>query len=272
MNIKRICTYISFFTASIISSCAFGSSAMATTVDDVAAVARSYGYSEDDISQGYNAYYANPEKYPSEVLDQAIAYLHASGSQIIDTAPQQPGSPVTTETTAETPTESQQDASADTEQQPVSDLTLTASDGSTFTRISREKFIAMSYDDKMAYVHSFTTEQQQAIIDDLSPEEYRAIIKQSPAEQKLKVVEKLSEAAGQMGLNITVDEITDDSLTVAMRNDKGELLNVSTAGVAVDDTGYDRRGLLAASAAFIGIGITLAFMLIRRMKKNETEN
>ncbi|WP_455530662.1 hypothetical protein [Ruminococcus sp.] len=272
MNIKRICTYISFFTASIISSCAFGSSAMATTVDDVAAVARSYGYSEDDISQGYNAYYANTEKYPSEILDQAIAYLHASGSQIIDTAPQQPGSPVTTETTAETPTESQQDASADTEQQPVSDLTLTASDGSTFTRISREKFIAMSYDDKMAYVHSFTTEQQQAIIDDLSPEEYRAIIKQSPAEQKLKVVEKLSEAAGQMGLNITVDEITDDSLTVAMRNDKGELLNVSTAGVAVDDTGYDRRGLLAASAAFIGIGITSAFMLIRRMKKNETEN
>lgn len=272
MNIKRIYAYISFFTASIISSYAVGISAMATTVDDVAAVARSYGYSEDDISQGYNAYYANPEKYPSEVLDQAIAYLHASGSQIIDTAPQQPSTPVTTETTAVAPTESQQDVSTDTEQQPVGGITLTASDGSTFTRISREEFINMSYDDKMAYVHSFTTEQQQAIINDLSPEEYRTLIKQSPAEQKLKIVEKLSEAAGEMGINITVDEITDDSLTVAMRNDEGELLNISTAGVAVDDTGYDRRGLLAASAAFIGIGITSAFILMRRMKKNETEN
>ena len=277
MHIKKICAYISFFTASIISSYAFCLSASATTVDDVAAVARSYGYSEDDISAGYNAYYANPDKYPSEVLDQAIAYLHASGSQIIDTAPQQTIDPVTTATTAETPTEAQQDTPTDTEQQqqqqqPAGGITLTASDGSTFTRISREEFISMSYDDKMAYVHSFTPEQQQAIIDDLSPEEYRVLMKQSPAEQKLKVVEKLSEAAGEMGINITVDELTDDSLTVAMRNDKGELLNISTAGVAVDDTGYDRRGLLAASAAFIGIGITSAFILMRRMKKNETEN
>ena len=272
MHIKKICAYISFITASIISSYAFSLSASATTVDDVAAVARAYGYSEDDISTGYNAYYANPEKYPSEVLDQAIAYLHASGNQIIATAPKQTNDPVTTTTAAETPTEAQQDAPTDTEQQTVGGITLTASDGSVFTRISREEFISMSYDDKMAYVHSFTPEQQQAIIDDLSPEEYRVLIKQSPAEQKLKVVEKLSEAAGEMGINITVDEITDDSLTVAMRNDKGELLNISTAGVAVDDTGYDRRGLLAASAAFIGIGITSALLLMRRMKKNETEN
>ena len=152
MNIKKICAYITFFTASIISSYAFGLSATATTVDDVAAVARAYGYSEDDISSGYNAYYANPEKYPSEVLDQAIAYLHASGSQIIDTAPQQVNDPVTTETTAETPTESQQDASTETEQQAVGGITLTASDGSTFTRISREEFIKMSYDEKMSYL------------------------------------------------------------------------------------------------------------------------
>lgn len=264
MHIKKLATYISFFATAIISSYNFGITANATTVDDVAAVARSYGYSEDDINTGYNAYYANPEKYPSEVLDQAIAYLHASGNQIIATAPQQTNDPVTTTTAAETPT--------DTEQPTAGGITLTAPDGSVFTRISREEFINMSYDDKMTYVHSFTPEQQQAIIDDLSPEEYRALIKQSPAEQKLKVVEKLSEAAGEMGINITVDELTDDSLTVAMRNDEGELLNVSTAGVSVEDTGYDRRGLIAAAAAFTGIGIASAYLITHRMKKNEMEN
>ena len=105
-----------------------------------------------------------------------------------------------------------------------------------------------------------------------SPEEYKSLIKQSPADQKIQIVGKLSEAAEEMGLNVTVDEITDNSLTVAMRNEKGELLNVSTAGATVEDTGYDRRGLLAASAAFISIGTAAAYLLIRRMKRNGSEN
>ena len=64
--------------------------AYATTADDVAAVARSYGYSEEDIQAGYNEYYSHPEGYPSERLDKAISKLHEAGSQIITTGPQVP--------------------------------------------------------------------------------------------------------------------------------------------------------------------------------------
>ena len=67
----------------------------AATVDDVAAVARSYGYSEEDIQAGYNAYYENPDKYTPDILDQVIAYLHAAGNQIIATAPQEEAAPET---------------------------------------------------------------------------------------------------------------------------------------------------------------------------------
>jgi hypothetical protein len=129
----------------------------------------------------------------------------------------------------------------------------------------------MSYDEKMAYVRSFPEAQQQAIIDNLTPEEYRSLMKQSPSEQKLQIVGKLSEAAEQMGLNITVDEISDSSLTIAMRNDSGELLNVSTAGASVEDTGYDRRGILACAAAIIGIGISALFLVMRKLKANGAE-
>lgn len=243
----------------------FSIPAYATTVDDVAAVARYYGYSEEDIQAGYNEYYSHPEDYPSEKLDKAISKLHEAGHQIITTGPQVVDN--TTTTTAAVSAGSQEP-----ENIPDGAIMLTASDGSTFYRISREEFINMSYDEKMAYIRSFTPAQQQAIIDDLSPEEYRSLMKQMPTDQKIQVVGTLSEAAEEMGLNISVSEITDDSLTVAMKNSKGELLNVSTAGARVEDTGYDRRGLIAAAGAFIAAGIAALFILVRRLKIHGTEN
>ena len=269
MFIKKLTIYGSFFITAILCSFTIGLSANAATVDDVAAVARSYGYSEAQIQAGYNAYYENPDKYPPELLDMVIERIHASGAQIIATAPQEPVDVISTTTIAQTPTEVQQQITTYTDQPVSTSITLTASDGTTFTRISREEFINMDYDDKMAYVHSFTQAQQQAIIDDLSPEEYKSLIKQSPVDQKMQIIGKISEAAEEMGINITVDEITDDSLTVAMRNDDGELLNVSTAGNAVEDTGYDRRGLFLFSAALICIGIFAAYFLMRRMDRTE---
>ena len=211
MYIKKIITAMVSSAVIVCGSMAFTANVYATTADDVAAVARAYGYSEEDILQGYNEYYSHPEDFPSEVLDMAIAKLHEVGDKIITAGPQVTDVPATTA------------APNDTEQTaPAEDgITLTASDGTTFTRISVEAFINMSYDEKMAYVRSFTPEQQQAIIDNLTPEEYRSLMKQSPSEQKLQIVGKLPEAAEQMGLNITVDEISDSSLTIAMRNDSG---------------------------------------------------
>ena len=244
----------------------FSMTANATTADDVAAVARSYGYSEEDIQAGYNEYYSHPEDYPSERLDRAIAKLHEAGRQIVTTGPQSSEPPVIT-TTA-----SAQEGNEPTVPSQNSGITLTASDGTTFTRISREEFINMSYQQKMAYISSFTPAQQQAIIDDLSPEEYRSLMKQTPAEQKIQIVGTLSEAAEEMGLNITVDEITDDSLTLAMRNDKGELVNVSTAGASVEDTGYDRRGIIAVAGILIGLSISALIVLMERMRIKGSEN
>lgn len=238
----------------------FSLSAYATTADDVAAVARSYGYSEEDIQAGYNEYYSHPEDYPSERLDKAIAKLHEAGAQIITTGPQVPNNNTTVTTAAA------ESGNTAPDSQQSNGITLTASDGTTFIRIAKDEFIKMSYEQKMAYVSSFTPAQQQAIIDNLSPEEYRSIMKQTPSLQKLQIVGTLSEAAEEMGLNVTVDEISDDSLTLAMRNEKGELVNVSTAGASVEDTGYDRRCLLAAAGILIGLSISAVILIMRRFR------
>ena len=265
MRISKLIGSVSAFAAVITIS--YSLSASAATVDDVANTARSYGYSEADIQAGYNAYYENPSNYPPELLDDVIAYLHEAGNQIISTAPQEVDPTVPITTVSVTPS----DGNDDPTQENIGDITLTASDGSVFTRISTEAFINMSYDEKMAYIHSFPPVQQQAIIDNLSPEEYRSILKQSPTDQKMEVIGKIAEAAEKMGLNVTVDEITDNSIKVAMKNEKGELVNVSTAGAVVEDTGYDRRGLIALSASLIAAAAAMTCILLRHIRKNGLE-
>ena len=245
----------------------------AATVDEVAEVARSYGYSEEQIQEGYNEYYLNQEEYPPERLDRVIEKLHEAGSQIITTGSQIIDAYTTTTTTNITTTITYTSGTSSFDQVDVttissdnssnSSITLTTANGDTFERMSRKDFIALSYEDKMAYISTFTPEQQQVIIDDLSPEEYRSMLKQMPSDQKLQVVGTLSQAAEEMGLNITVEEISDDSLTVAMRNSSGELVSRSTAGTNVEDTGYDRKIIYFSSAALFAFAFCVLYFMIR---------
>ena len=141
-------------------------SAYATTIDDVAEVARSYGYSEDLIQQGYNKYYENPKLYDSDDFDMAIERLHEAGHQLVTTGPQDPQ--ITTQPPSDTTTTSATtsiivttDINGSTVTQIVTsppeekndhsgEIVLTMPDGSTFTRMSTADFIKLTYDQKMA--------------------------------------------------------------------------------------------------------------------------
>ena len=88
----------------------------------------------------------------------------------------------------------------------------------------------------------------------------------------MEIVHSLSGAADEMGISLTVDEVTDDSLTISMRNDEGTLVNVSSAGASVEDTGYDRRGIFAAAAAaFLAAVAGVVFLANRCFTKYGTE-
>lgn len=281
-----------------------GTAATATTVDDVAAVAREYGYSEDMIQQGYNRYYQDPGKYTEADFNEAIEAIRDAGYQLVTTGAYDPNAYTrTTTTTAQTTSATVTTTSNQTgvsgkstsassgktsgttstssgtmttssanngeapaqEKDPDPDITLTMPDGTTFTRMGIKEFISLSYEDKMAYLRTFTPEQQQVFINNLTPEEYRSLMKQAPTDTKMEVVDKLSNAADAMGMNITIDEISDDSISVAMRDgDTGELLAVANAGVIVEDTGYDRRGTYLLSAVLILGSSAALYMLIRK--------
>lgn len=247
------------FSAALICSVFTGISASAATVDDIAEAARAMGYTEDQIQQGYNAYYADPSAYTPEQLDQVLDLVNSSGDTIISTVPYVPDAPVVTTSVQ---------ASEETD---AGLITLTAPDGSTFTRISTDDFIKLSYDEKMSYLSSFPQDKQQIIIDNMSPLEYRSIMKQAPTEKKLEIVDSISDVAEEMGLTVTVDEITADSLALSTRNSDGQLVSISNTKAVVEDTGYDRRWLFALIGCSLAAAVTgLVFVIRNFFGKDET--
>lgn len=241
---KKIITAALTSVLTAVSVSAFALNSSAATVDDVAEVARSYGIPEESIQAGYNEYYAHPENYPPETLDRAIDKLHETGGVIITTGAYIPEN-------AAKPASATEAAPSGGSTDNSGEVQLKTDGGQVFSRVSPEEFINMSYEEKMAYISGFPQDQQQAIIDNLSPAEYKSLIKQAPSDKKMEIVHSLSGAADEMGLVVTVDEVTDDSLTVSMRNDEGTLVNRSSAGITVLDTGYDRRGIFAIIGAAI---------------------
>ena len=276
--------------AMLIAGTAFSARAQAATLDQVVAAAREYGYSDDEIQTAINKYEsdmaADPYAYDEYDMDMIIQQIKANGKRVVDTVPYDPNVTIpaltaTTTAAADVTTSAAEpggdepasttassagavqsgdnnQGGADQPQPPQEesdDITLTMPDGSTFTRISAERFIALSYEDKLLYLGTFTPEQQQVFIDNLTPAERRSMMKQLPTDKKVEVVDGMKDIADSFGLNLTVDEMSDDSLVIAMKDEEGTLVSVSRAGDVIEDTGYDRRGLLAAAAGLVMLGI-----------------
>ena len=240
-------------------------SAKATTVDDVAELARQYGYSESMITNGYNIYYSNPDKYTEADFNKAIGELQKAEGIMLTTGPQ-----TVQENTVATET-AQPDASTETEQNAK---TVSDESGNTVDRISEQDFIDLPYQEKLDYISSFTPEQQQIIINNLTPDEYKSIMKQLPVEQKAEVADSLAKAGEAMGMKVTVDEITDDNISVSMRDDEGNIVGIANAGegALTEDTGYDRRGIFAVAFSAIAVSVSLIAVTVKKCFKKGEEN
>lgn len=251
-----------------------GMTAGATTVEDVWQAAREAGYPEYMIQDYYNiarAQKPDPAEWTSENFDKVIAALREH--PYITTGPQVTQK-VTTTTTAlpETTTQTNNDepdtpsATEPAPTEPVKNvITLTMADGTTFTRISKQEFIALSYEGKQSYIATFPPEQQQVIIDNLSPEERRSLLKQLPTDKKLETIQGLADVADEMGVKLTVEELGDDTVKLTVHDEDGKVIGHSSVGAdIVENTGYDRRWVFAVSGGLFLISIAGVIFLFRK--------
>ena len=288
---------------------ACGMQANAATVDDVAATARRLGFPESVIQQGYNQYYSDPDVYTSDDFDYAIEYLIAYENDLkaqlgITTEPAATDVPSTTapeQTTTQTaaPTEPEQqgttsgsgsgssqtsggstssNSGADNgsaETPGTADSNTDSSQTSVRGDLTESEFINMSLDEKRELISTLSPEEQQQFFNTLSPEELKSIVKQLPTDDKASVIDTFVKAGEAMGVNVTVDNISDDAISMSMRNKDGKLVDVTSVGVIVEDTGYDYRGIIAFSGAALIAAAGVLWLVIRKCfgkNENEAEN
>lgn len=256
--------------------------ANAATPEEAAALARSMGLPESLIQAGWNKYYEDPSMYPPELIDSYMATLRSMNQDMINqlladngyapsttppsatTAPQQQENSSTTTAasendTSETTTTANANSSVNNQNNNNSNkgdkITLTLPDGSTFDRISSKDFAAMSLDEKRAYISGLTPDQKSAFLNNMTPEDYKSLIKQLPIDNKAEIIDGMADITGQLGLTLSVDELTDDNFVLSMKDQDGKLVAQSAASDTVAATGYDRRGILALAAALAAMGI-----------------
>lgn len=259
--------------------------ANAATVDDCAEVARSYGVSESIIQSAYNAYYADPDAYSSEDFDMVINTLHLYGTDSdmlikeyfgIADEPDSSGNSGNSSTAAEPVQDTTESPviSTDTPAGAVTEPPTNKNNNDTeyVPPISSSDFINMTIDDKVNFVNSLPAEERNTFIENLSTEEKNSIIKQLPIDDKTQLLERFAEAGGQMGLNITVDDITDDSVSMSVRNNDGTIVDQSSIGIIVEDTGYDYRLLFSLSASIILASAAGIYLIFRKISKDDKNN
>lgn len=124
--------------------------------------------------------------------------------------------------------------------------------------IPDSEFISMTIEEKQEYVNSLDADEKIEFIANLSTEARNSIIKQLPTEEKMAIMQKYIDTAGAMGMNVTVDEITDNDISVTVRNHDGIVIDKAEVGIVIDETGISHTkpwlfagiGILASAGGF----------------------
>ena len=266
--------------------------ANAYTADDVSAKARQAGWPETLIQMGYNEWssgdysqdkldtaYEKVQEYNSQTKDLICNYFGVDPEEIPD--PEEKGGSDTSDS-PQTPTNSDSEqtgenaSTAETENADSSENqsaaeTVTKKDGTTEPRIEPSDFIKMTFEEKIDYVNQLEDTSKNEFVASLSKEEKNSMLKQMPVEDKVALMESYIDTAGSMGLNVSVDSLTEENISLTVRNDEGRIVDKAAVGVVVDETGISHTKPLLLSLAGILTAVFGFMGLYRYIRKTEEE-
>ncbi|MDE6658302.1 MAG: hypothetical protein K2J88_06955, partial [Oscillospiraceae bacterium] len=151
------------------------------------------------------------------------------------------------------PTEVQQQTPAP-DNSTTPDMTSPDNSATQSDRIAPAEFINMTLDEKINYVNTLEENQRSEFLSSLSREERNSIIKQLPTDQKMTLMQNYIDTASAMGMNVVVDSVTDNNISLTVRDNEGIIIDKADVGIVIDETGISHTKPLA----FAGLGILTA--------------
>ncbi len=242
-------------------------SVSAATKDDVVAAARDAGFSEVYIQQGINYLEANPD-YTSDDYDAMIGKIYdyaATADKAVDDYFQK-NDPVVTQPPAQETQPPKSETQSGTVQNGATQNGAvqngTVQNGSVNQNVTPEKDYA-----------SMTPEEKKDYIAGLSNQEKNQILKNLDKDKQLEIINGLIDASSSLGMNVTLDELSGDTLKYSIRNEEGKVVDSSAVGVIIDDTGINYTALILSSLAVILLsGSGLIILSIKQKKQKNNQN
>lgn len=239
------------------------SASAAVTVDDIANKARELGFPEAQVQEGYNMWSSGA--YTQEDLDKIWAELENFEGDILDlyekilmSGVEMPSQTTTDPVNPTEKTEGTTDAPTEGTQAPEA------------TEAPTKEFAKMTLEEKRAYVSGMTPEERRTFLENLTPEERKSLLKQMSIDNKAEVMEGFLGVAEEMGMHVTVDKLTDDNISLTIRDDQGVIVDKSEMGVTIDETGISHTGLLVSAAAGAILALSGLAVLSRKMGSDES--
>lgn len=280
--------------------CGASLSAAAITADDVAQKAREAGWPDYLIQIGYNQWssgeyteadlqraYNSVSTYSSEVEDMICAMFgvdppaHPAETQAPTAAPTPAPTAAPTEAPAANPAETTPAAPASgtvSTDAPTENGGGNTSGGSTpggstpggstsgdtgqsSGKVSSAEFISMTLEEKIDYVNSLPEDERTDFVANLTPEEKNSILRQMPLEDQAELMQQYIDVANTMGVNVVVDSLTDENISVVVRDEDGVVIDNAAVGVTIDETGISHTtpimfavgGVLLAAVGFAAL-------------------
>lgn len=138
--------------------------------------------------------------------------------------------------------------------------------GSTSTEstetVTDQEFTKMPLKDKISYVNSLSDEERTAFLESMSNDARNSILKEMDTDKQLEMIATMIESSDALGLNFSLDSISDDAVVISARDEDGNLVDVTTLGNSVEETGiaYTIPVLLGGGAILLacaGFGAVL---------------
>ena len=253
------------------------------SVQDIYDAMRRIGLPETMVQQAANEYAAHPELHDENGITyngQYASYLDwadniifmedkiweklaeqygVDPSQIKEYLNSQPAQ--TSVSAAQTDTQSGAQGSSET-------VTTTVTE-----RKSDTAFIQMTAEEKKAYIMAMPEDERVRFLANLTTAERNSILKQMDIGDKTDIMNEFAKIGEQMGMNITIDKVDGSSVNYSVRDGDGTLIDSSSVGTAVDDTGWDLTvPVLGSAGAILGAAGGLIWLTLRQGKRKEQEN
>lgn len=272
---KKLTARIASAAAVLICGTAMPFSASASSVEDVYDAMRRIGMPESMVQEAklqyqntehdengmsingnyftYDVWADMVEIYEDDIWNEVGKQFNVSGEDIKQAAAAEPVQ------TQEAPAEN---AAQDTATEPVKPAVSVAPE---------KPFVNMTLDEKKEYVASLPEEERVGFIAGLSTTERNSVIKQMSTDSQANIASGFIQLGEQLGMHISVDQLDGNGINYSVRSSDGTLIDVSSVGTSVDDTGWNTTiPVLAGSAMILG-AVGGLMMLVRRRHGEEQD-